>query len=70
MTPEEREELEELEYRHRLEMLKLHQARLMCSALRREIRLSLKSDNPFRRLSMIRTLSNALARDIGELRGN
>ena len=68
LTPEQWELLHELERRQALYTLRIHQARLMCSALRREIRLSLSKDDPFSRLRTIRSLSDALAREIGELR--
>lgn len=76
MTEAERRELEILERKLANHQLALHQARLMCSSLRREIRLSIPHPNnpekypgkPFHRIARITVLSDALIRQVKDLR--
>ena len=71
MTEAEKAELAELEHRLNMWMLTIHQARLLNSALRREIRISIQDKHnrgPFHRLDKIITFSDAVARTVREAR--
>lgn len=77
MTPEDRAELNRLEEKLRQFLLCIHQARLLCACLKREIRISREPKtrwpgemylDPFARVDKIVIFSDELTKMVGELR--
>ena len=71
LSARDRQELDRLEMKLLKFMLTLHQARLLNSALRREIRLARKAlveHGRFERIENIRTFSEAVERSVKSLR--